>query len=82
MTKVYVRNSKEMPIPEQPSKVVIECDRHRENAIVWATEEQAERACRTFASLDHSADGCNGRNFRVEEMSAGQFVVACDSVVP
>ena len=81
MIKMYVRNSKERPIPGQPSKVIIECDRHPENAIVWGTKEQAEHACRTFASLDLSADGCNCRNFRVEEMSAAQFVVVCDCVL-
>ena len=80
MIKVYVRNSKEMPIPGQPSKVIIECDRHPGNALVWGTREQADHACRTFASLDH-ADECNCRNFRVEEISAVQFVVACDSVL-
>ena len=42
MIKVYVRHSKEMPIAGQPSKVIIECDRHPENAIVWGTKEQAE----------------------------------------
>ena len=81
MIKVYVRHSKEMPIAGQPSKVMIECDRHRENAIVWGTKEQAEHACGIFASLDQSTEGCNCRNFRVEEMSAVQFVVACDSVL-
>ena len=81
MIKVYVRHGKEMPIPGQPSKVIIECDRHPDNAIVWGTKEQAEHACIIFASLDLSADGCNCRKFRVEEMSAVRFVVACDSVL-
>jgi len=79
--KVYIRNSKEMLILGQPSKITIECDRHPANAIVWVTREQAEHACRTFASLDHSTGEGSYRNFRVEEISAVQFVVACDSVL-
>jgi hypothetical protein len=81
MVKVYVRNSREIPIPGQPSKVVVECDRHRENAIVWDTKEQAGQACGIFASLDQPSDACNFRNFRVEQISAVQFVVVCESAL-
>jgi len=67
-------------MPGQQSKVLIECDPYPENAMVWNTKEEAEHACRIFASLDVLADGRNYKNFRVEEMSVAEFVVACDCV--
>jgi len=78
--KGYVRNSRERPILGSPSKVVIEWEPHPEAAMVWGTKEQAERACRNFASLDFSVDGCHYKNFRVEQISVAQFVVAFDCV--
>jgi len=80
--KGYVRNSKERSLPGQLSKVVIECDPHPENAMVWSTREEAKQACQVFASLDLSGDGCDCHRFRVEEMSSAQFVVACDCAPP
>ena len=48
--KGYVRNSRERPIPG-------EWEPHPETAMVWGTKEQAERACRDFASLGLSVEG-------------------------
>ena len=80
MIKSYVRNAREMLKSGQESKVIIECDPWPENAMVWSTREEAEHACRTFASLDLSVEGCDPKNFRVEETSVAQFVVACDCI--
>jgi len=81
MIKSYVRNARERLIPGQQSKVIIECDPYPENAMVWGTKEQAEHACRTFASLDLLADRCDYKNFRVEETLVAQFVVVCDCIL-
>ena len=80
MTKSFVRNAREQLIPGQQSKVLIECGPYPENALVWDTKKEAEHACRTFASLDVLEDACTYKNFRVEETSVAQFVVACDCV--
>ena len=77
MIKSYIRNAREMLKSGQQSKVVIECDPGPETAMVWSTKEEAEHACRTFASLDLSVDGCDCKNFRVEQ-TVEQFVVVCD----
>lgn len=80
MIKSDVRNAREQLIPGQQRKVIVECDPHRENAMVWGTKEQAEHACRTFASLDLCADRYDYKNFRAEETLSAQFVVVCDCI--